>query len=157
MYKKILIIGVLILLAQIIYFSDYIMPFHWGHLKVRCPDETVVNGQLYLRNITPDSLKQYDLDYSEIYVTERPSTKIDPMGADLYIIKGKVIGKDRVYKGDHWNLKFKVDEWREVNILIDWGVKMLLFIELLVLLMLVSYLKSKNGVQQDVKRNAFNR
>lgn len=75
--KRILLIGGLILLGQIIYFRDYISPFHWGQLKVSglactCPDETVVGGRLYLRSITPDSLKQYELDYSEIYVTEPP-------------------------------------------------------------------------------------
>ena len=149
--KKILLVGGLLLLGQLIFFSDYIFPIQWGQLKVSglactCPDETVVSGRLYLRTITPDSLKKYDLDYSEIYVTEKPYTDIDPMGVDLYMIKGQVIGKDRVYEGaKKWNLKFKVDKWREVNILYDWGVKGLFFGQLIVWLILLRQSRIKNG------------
>ncbi|RXK62617.1 hypothetical protein ESA94_06360 [Lacibacter luteus] len=148
--KKILIVGGLLLLGQLIIFSDYISPFHWGHLKVSglactCPDETVEGGQLYLKNITPDSLKKYNLDYSEIYVTERPSTNIDPMGVDLYIIEGRVIGKDRVSEGDPWNPKFRVDKWREVDILKDWRIKGLFFLQLVIWLILLRLAKNKNG------------
>lgn len=130
------------LLIQVILFRDYISPFYWGQIKVSglactCPDETVVNGQFYLRSITPDSLKIYDLDYSEIYVTEKPYTTIDPMGIDLYIIKGKVIGKDRVSEGDPWNPIFRVDEWREVDILKDWGFKGLFFGQFIILIILL--------------------
>ncbi len=144
--KKILIIGGLLLLGQLICFSDYISPFHWGQLKISglactCPDETVVSGQLYLKSITPDSLKQFDLDYSEIYVSERPTTKIDPMGVDLYIIEGQVIGKDRVSEGDPWNPRLKIDKWREVDILKDWGVKGLFFGQLFFLL--IAYERNK--------------
>ena len=148
--KRILLIGGLILLGQLIYFRDYISPFHWGQLKVSglactCPDETVVGGRLYLRSITPDSLKKYDLDYSEIYVTERPYTNIDPMGVDLYIIEGQVIGKDRVSEGDPWNPKIRVDKWREVDILKDWGVKGLFFGQLIIWLILLRQARNKNG------------
>ena len=148
--KRTLLIGGLILLGQLIYFRDYISPFHWGHLKVSglactCPDETVVGGQLYLRSVTPDSLKQYDLDYSEIYVTERPFTNKDPMGVDLYIIEGQVIGKDRVGERDPWNPKFRVDKWREVDILKDWGVKGLFFGQLIIWLILLRKTRNKNG------------
>ncbi|MEZ4824901.1 MAG: hypothetical protein R3C61_01205 [Bacteroidia bacterium] len=148
--KKILIIGGLILLGQLIYFSDYISPFHWGQMKVSglactCPDETVVSGQLYLRSITPDSLKKYDLDYSEIYVSERPSTDIDPMGVDLYIIEGQLMGKDRVSEGDPWNPKLKIDKWREVDLLKDWGVKGLFFVQLFIWLIIIRQTRNKNG------------
>ncbi len=149
--KKILIIGGLILLGQIIFFRDYISPFHWGQLKVSglactCPDESVIGGKLYLRAITPDSLKKYDLDYSEIYVTERPYTGIDPMGVDYYIIEGQVIGKDRVSPADPWNPKFKVEKWREVDFLKDWAVKGLFFTQLAIGLLLVLLAKSKKTV-----------
>lgn len=148
--KKTLIIGGLILFGQLIYFRDYISPLHWGHLKVSgltctCPYETVVSGRLYLRSITPDSLKQYELDYSEIYVTERLSTNIDPMGVDLYNIEGQVIGKDRVSEGYPWNPKFKVYKWREVDILKDWSVKGLFFGQLVIWLILSSQTRNKNG------------
>lgn len=153
--KKILIIGGLILLGQVIYFSDYISPFHWGHMKVNglactCPDVTVVSGQLYLRSITADSLKKYNLDYSEIYVSERPSTKIDPMGVDLYIIEGQVIGKDRVSKVDPWNPKLKIDKWREVDLLKDWGVKGLFFGQLFIWFIMIRQTRNKNGAKHSI-------
>ncbi|NLR95176.1 hypothetical protein HGP29_28540 [Flammeovirga sp. SR4] len=146
--KRIIIIGGLFLLAQLVYFSDYISPFQWGQIKVSglsctCPDEKVVSGQLYLRNITPDSLKKYDLDYSEIYVSERPSTNIDPMGVDLYMIKGQVIGKDRVSLNDPWNPKLKIDDWRGVDILKDWGTKGLFFWQIFIWLILVRQTRNK--------------
>ena len=140
---------------QLIYFSDNISPIHWGQLKVSglactCPDEKVVSGQLYLRSITPDSLKKYDLDYSEIYVSERPSTDFDPMGVDLYIIEGQVIGKDRVSEGDPWNPKFKIIKWREVDILKDWGIKGLFFGQLFIWLIMIRQTRNKNGAQQRI-------
>lgn len=133
--KIILVVGVL-LLTQLILFRDYIFPIQWGQIKVRglactCPDETVVNGEFYLQAITPDSFKKYNLDYSEIYVTDKPYTDIDPMGVDLYIINGQVIGKDRVSEGDPWNPKVRVDKWREVDILKDWAVKGFFFGQLI--------------------------
>lgn len=136
----------MVFISQFFIFSDYISPIHWGQIKVSglactCPDETVVNGRLYLRSITPDSLKQYNLDYSEIYVTEPPSTDLDPMGVDLYIIKGQVIGKDRVSEFDSWNPKVKVESWREVNVFADMGIKTLLFIEILAIVLLIVRIK----------------
>lgn len=133
--KKVLLAGSLLLIAQLIYFHDYIFPFFWGELKVSgqactCPDEKVVNGQAYLRAITPDSLKRYDIDYSEIYVTERPATRLDPMGSDQYIIKGSVIGLKRVSESDPWNLELKVNKWREVDILYDLVIKVFFFMQL---------------------------
>ena len=147
--KKILIIGGLVLIGQLILFRDYISPFHRGHIKVSglactCPDESVVSGQLYLRTITPDSLKKYDLDYSEIYVTERPSTFLDPMGVDLYMIEGQVIGKDRVSEKDPWNPKFRVDKWREVDIIKDWGLKGLFFGQFIVWLIILRQARNKH-------------
>ncbi len=148
--KRIFFIGGLLLIIQLFAFRDYIFPFQWGQLKVSglactCPDETVVSGQLYLRTITPDSLKKYDLDYSEIYVTEKPYTDIDPMGVDLYMIQGQVIGKDRVSEGDPWNPKVRVDNWKEVDILKDWAVKGLFFVQLIVFGLVLWRTKNKNG------------
>ena len=150
--KKILIIGGLILVVQLLYFADYISPFYWGQLKVRglactCPDEKVVNGHSYLKSITPDSLKKYALDYSEIYVSERPSTDIDPMGVDLYIIEGQVIGKDRVSIEDPWNPILKIDKWREIEFLKDWGIKGFFFAQLFIWLILIRQARNKNGAQ----------
>lgn len=142
-YKKIVIVGGLILLAQLILFRAYLSPFHWGHIKVTglactCPDEEVLGGQLYLKNITPDSLKKYNLDYSEIYVTNKPYNPFfDPMGVDQYFIKGQVIGKDRVSEGYPWNPRVRVDMWKVVNPFIDWGIKGLYFGQLIILIILL--------------------
>lgn len=140
--NKILLIGGLILITQIIIFSDYISPIHWGQIKVSglactCPDESVDNGRLYIRSITPDSLKKYDLDYSEIYVSNRPYTDLDPMGVDQYMIKGRVIGKDRVWEGDPWNPKIEIESWRPLNWFKNILIKGLFFIQIIIFIILI--------------------
>ncbi len=127
-------------MGQLIIFSDYISPIQWGQIKIRglactCPDESVVNGQLYLKSITPDSLKKYDFDYSEIYVTKELSTKIDPMGVDYYIVTGKVIGKERVSPTDPWNPVVKIENWRAISLIKDWIIKILFFGQIVILLL----------------------
>jgi hypothetical protein len=149
--SKIAWIGGLIILSQIFIFRDNLFPFQWGQIKVSglactCPDETVINGKLYLRSITPDSLKKYNIDYSEIYVTQKPSTKVDPMGTDQYMIKGKVVGIQRVSDQDPWNLKIEVDQWREIDLITDWGVKGIFFLELLILGMILTYSGKKRHI-----------
>lgn len=134
------------LILQFIFLNEYISPYQWGKIKVKgmectCPDETVLAGELYLKSITPDSLKKYDLDYSEVYVTERPSTSLDPMGADHYMIKGKVIGKERVSGGDLWNPKVKVESWHEVDIMIEWLVKGAFLAQLIIILVITLFVK----------------
>lgn len=148
--KLILIAGAVVLLGQAIFFRDYISPFYWGQLKVSglactCPDESVLGGRLYLKAITPDSLKKFNLDYSEIYVTQRPSTNLDPMGVDSYIIQGQVIGKDRVSEGDRWNPKFKIEKWREVDFVKDWVVRGFFFGQLIIWGILVRKARNRNG------------
>ncbi|HEY3406188.1 MAG TPA: hypothetical protein VGK59_22530 [Ohtaekwangia sp.] len=145
---SILIIGCLILLAQFIIFRDYLFPIQWGQIKVSglactCPDEKVLNGQWYLRSITPDSLKKYDLDYSEIYVTEKPTTEFDLMGVGDYIITGQVVGKDRVSEVDQWNPLVKVEEWKEIDLITNWVIK-LLFLGQVIILITIIRRRSKN-------------
>lgn len=140
---KILLIAGVILSAQVFYFSDYLFPIQWGQIKVSglactCPDEKVVNGSLYLRSITPDSLTKFDLNYSELYVTERLSSTLDPMGTDLYMIKGQIIGKRRVDKTNPWHPVVNVTNWREIDLLKDWTVKAFFGLQLLVLLVVTS-------------------
>ena len=152
---KILLIGGLILLIEMFVFWEHISPILWGKLKISglactCPDESVDKGRLYLRFITPDSLKKYNLEYSEIYVTEVPSTKVDPMGADQYIITGSVIGKDRVSDTDPWNPKVKVEKWRPIRLIPDLIIKGLFIIQLLILGWIVIKIKNKNGAQHMV-------
>lgn len=147
---KILLTGGIILLIQMIVFRDNLSPILWGKLKISglactCPDETVDKGRFYLRFITPDSLKKYHLDYSEIYVTEMPSTEIDPMGVDQYIITGSVIGKDRVSDNDPWNPKIRIDKWRPINMIFDYLIKGLFVGQLLILGWIVIKIKNKNN------------
>ena len=150
-----MLIGGLILLIQIIVFSDHLSPFLWGKIKISvlactCHDESVDKGRLYLRFITPDSLKKCNLNYAEIYVTEMPTTKLDPMGVDQYIITGSVIGKDRVSDTDSWNPKVRIDKWRPINMIFDFIMKGLFIGQLLVFVWIVLKTKNKNGAQQAV-------
>lgn len=139
-------IGIIILLTQIIIFRDYIPFFQWGQIKVTglactCPDESVLGGRLYLRYITPDSLKEFNLDYSEVYVTEKPFVEPDWMGTDKYIIKGEIVGKRRISKGDPWNPIVKVNEWKHLNYFGDFLLLFFLAIELMVF---QKWIKNKN-------------
>ena len=164
MQRKILIISGIFLLGQLFLFRDYIFPIQWGQLKVSglactCPDEIIINGGLYLRTITPDSLKKYNLNYSEIYVDFKPHTHIDAMGADFYIIKGKIIGKDRVSSNDPWNPKFKVEEWRAIDSLTDWGIKIFWWAQFAIWLFVLKFKKTtKLQIWQSLipKRNTKN-
>lgn len=153
----ILIIGGLVLAGQLVIFRDYISPIQWGQIKTSglactCPDESVLNGQLYLKAITPDSLKQYKLDYSEIYVTDRPSTKIDPLGVDYYMVTGQVIGKRQVSPSDSWNPIVKIDTWREINVIKDWTTKSL-FLGQIFILLLITRRQVKTVVYNNVHRS----
>lgn len=146
--KAIWIIGGVFLIAQVIFFRGHIFPFSSAQLQVKglactCPDETVVSGEDYLRTITPDSLKKYDLDYSEMYVTTRPFGPLDPMGVGLYSITGRVIGKERVSEYDPWVPKFQVDEWKAVNPIIDGIVKGMFLLQMMWLLV---FWKANKGV-----------
>jgi hypothetical protein len=138
--RTILIVGGILLLAQVIFFRDYIFPFK-GQVKVNgltctCPDESVLKGQNYLKSATPDSLKKFDIDYSEIYVTNRHSTSGDPMGTAQYFIQGKIVGLDRVNASSPWNLRLDVNKWIEADIS-NIVINGLLYIELPVFLLLL--------------------
>jgi hypothetical protein len=135
--KKQIIIFSAILVVQLVMFSDYISIFSWDQIKVKglactCPDEKVISGVQYLKSITPDSLKKYNLEYSEIFVSERPSAGIDYMGVNEYVIKGEVVGKKRVSNYDPWNPYVKVTSWREV-ISLEWLVVHFIFIVQLII------------------------
>lgn len=136
------------LLAQFFFFYDYLTPFHWRQIKVKglactCPDESVVSGTEYLKSITPDSLKKYDLDYSEIFVTGRPCSKNDPMGVGYYFIKGVVEGKSRVNYNENWNPRFRVTKWREADPIIDYGYKGFFLIQLIGWLIALKLIRKK--------------
>jgi hypothetical protein len=135
-----LILGSIIILSQIVLFRNY-LPFI-SHkivvngIKCTCPDAEVISGETYLKTITPDSLKKYDLNYSEIYFEEGISTTSDPMGVHQYIVTGKVIGKQSISKGDeNYYPLFRIDEYYNAFLhnVFKWIIRGLLLFELYVL------------------------
>ena len=132
--------GILLILAQVFLFRNY-LPFLTQKIVVKgikctCPDAVVLSGKDYLRAITPDSLKKYDLNYDEIYFENGISTISDPMGVHQYIITGEVIGKSSISEGDeHYYPLFKIADYNEVFIynIVKWLIRGLLLVELIVL------------------------
>lgn len=133
-------IGTILVLAQIGLFRNY-LPLLSNKIVVKgisctCPDAEVISGESYLKTITPDSLKKYNLDYSEIYFEEGISTSSDPMGVSEYIVTGKVIGKESISERDaHYYPLFKIDNYQDAffhNIL-KWIIRGLLIFEVVAL------------------------
>ncbi|MCK5538306.1 MAG: hypothetical protein KAI79_15880, partial [Bacteroidales bacterium] len=140
----------LLFILQLIVFWDNIGIFQWGKIKVHglactCPDVSVDKGIIYLKSIVPDSLQQYNLECSEVYLDERPSTSIDPMGIEQYIIKGEIIGKRRVNKNDVWHPYLAVNEWYYIDNIKDTAIKLLILGQLILLLIIFS--KRKTNIE----------
>ncbi len=120
--KSLAILWSLLLVFQIIYLWNMIKPrLGNDHIVTKgmactCPDATVIVGQDYLKDNTPDSLKRFDLDYTEVYFDERPATNWDPMGVDKYIVYGTIIGKERVSDTSLWNPVFQVTSFVEEDL-----------------------------------------
>jgi hypothetical protein len=105
-----------------------------------CPNARVLSGRNYLKTITPDSLKKYDLDYSEMYIENDISTSSDPMGVNQYIITGEIIGKGSVSEGDgNYYPLFRIDDYNDAFLhnIFKWIIRGLLIIELIVLYVMV--------------------
>ncbi|MBT0572037.1 hypothetical protein OKE80_07780 [Riemerella anatipestifer] len=144
----------LIFLFQLFIFSDNLMPFSWGKLKVEglactCPDLTVKTGKIYLRTITPDSLKRFNIDYSEIYLTENSFKKFPKNFNPSYIfdpnfIEGKVVGKRNIEGEKHWNLVFDVSNWQILNPLKDILIKFSFFLQIIIFI--IYYLKNEKNI-----------
>jgi hypothetical protein len=138
--KQLTFIGTIIILAQLALFRNY-LPFLSQKLIVKgirctCPDAEIISGKSYLKSITPDSLKKYDLDYSEIYFEEEISTSSDPMGVHQYIITGKVIGKESISEGDgHYYPLFKIENYSDAFLhnILKWIIRGLLIFEVVAL------------------------
>lgn len=148
--KQLTFIGTIIILAQLALFRNY-LPFLSQKLIVNgirctCPDAEVISGKNYLKSITPDSLKKYDLDYSEIYFEEGISTSSDPMGVNQYIITGKVIGKESISEGDgHYYPLFEIENYSDAffhNIL-KWIIRGLLIFEVVALYRMIKRKRKK--------------
>jgi hypothetical protein len=142
--QRILIIGTIIILVQIVLFRNY-LPFISNKLIIdgqscTCPHAKVTNGRSFLETITPDSLRKYNLDYSEIYFENEISTSSDPIGVNQYIISGQIIGKESISEGDgHYYPLFRIDNynWTILYNYINWFIIGLLLIEIFILFRMV--------------------
>ena len=135
--KLILITTGIVIFFQILVFRTEISFNDIQALEVKglactCPDESVLKGQEYLKSITPDSLKALNLDFSEIYVTERPSSDFDYLGVNTYLINGKVIGKKRVDSKANWNPLFQVSKWTEFSSQAIWIIRITILIQMII-------------------------
>lgn len=139
-----IIIGSIIIITQVVLFRNY-LPFLSNKIVVNgisctCPDAEVISGEKYLRSITPDSLKRYDLNYSEIYFEDGISTTSDPMGVHQYIVTGQVIGKESISEGDeNYYPLFRIDDYYDEFLynIFKWFIWGLLLIESYILCRLV--------------------
>jgi hypothetical protein len=110
---------IFLIIIQLILFRNYLFPFLAKSIVVKgisctCPDAEIIGGKSYLKSITPDSLLKYNLDFSEIYFTNRISTISDPMGVHEYMIKGDVVGKESISEEDnHYYPLFKIESYSE--------------------------------------------
>ncbi len=105
-------------------------------LVCTCPDMAVISGEKVLKSCTPDSLKNQQLDYSEIWLTEQISTPNDLMGGKQYFLKGEVVGKQRVSAYDAWNPIVRVDALRVSEPVFDYVFRLFFLLELVVFLRL---------------------
>ena len=131
--RNISLVAGLLILTQLFIFRGSLLPAKWGTVKVdglacTCPDAAVLSGRLYLRASTPDSLRAYALDYSEVFLTQRPSTSTDRMGGKSYFITGRVVGKQRVSQYDRWNPVIQVEAWEPNYPFIKWGAVLLMLL-----------------------------
>ncbi len=126
-------------------FWNFVSPFTYNQIEVEsmmctCPDAKVIKGEGYLKSITPDSLKRYNLIYSEIYFENRKTTQYDYMGAKKYIIKGEIIGKRNISEGSiHYYPLFRNEIYQELFLfnIFSWALRGLIIIEFLVLIVLI--------------------
>ena len=138
------IIGVILILAQIVLFRNY-LPFVSNKIVVKgirctCPDAEVKSGASYLKSITPDSLRKYNLNYSEIYFENEISTTSDPMSVHQYIITGEIIGKKSISEGDgNYYPLFKIHDYYDAfsYTISKWIIYGLLIFELFALYAIV--------------------
>lgn len=139
-----IIIGSTIILAQIVFFRSY-LPFGSDKIIIEgqrctCPHARIKSGESYLKEITPDILMKYNLDYSEIYFENEISTSSDPMGVNQYIISGQVIDKESISDGDgHYYPLFRIDKYHDAfqYNLTKWIIRAFVLIEVLVLIVMV--------------------
>jgi|GEM_PF-6939911 len=149
--NKRFIIGSIIILIQIIIFREYLFPFRSDQIVIEgqsctCPHAKVVKGETYLESITPDSLKKYNLIYSEVYFENTISTPSDLMGVSTYLIEGEVVGKKSIAAGDKYSYPLiRIKEFKELMLynLFSWSLYGLMTLELIVFILLLKRKSSK--------------
>lgn len=135
-----IIIGSIIILAQIVLFKNYI-PFLINEIIITnqwctCPNARVLIGKNHLKSITPDSLKKYNIDYSEMYIENEISTPSDPMGVEHYLVTGEIIGKESILDGDkNYFPIFRINNYHKVFLykILRWFIWGLLLFEFFIL------------------------
>ncbi|MFN6944152.1 MAG: hypothetical protein ACK4ND_04325 [Cytophagaceae bacterium] len=110
-------------------------------LVCTCPDAKVVKGKEYLISNTPDSLKKFNLDYSEIYFTQRPGSFLDYQESGRYIVYGEIIGKRRVSDMDTWNPLIAVKSFKEDDIFFDNLLRTIIILQIIVLIIIIKQRK----------------
>ena len=124
------------LLAQLFIFRDYLSPFLWGKLRVENvwwtgADASVDAGRMYLRYITPDSLKSKDMYYPEVYLEDQPNSNFSQsICFDSYIIKGKVIGQKM--GAGRPSPVLLIESFQVLPEITVWGLKATFIIELII-------------------------
>lgn len=139
-----IIIGSIIILAQVVLYKNYI-PFLTNKIIITnqwctCPNARVLIGKSHLKSIAPDSLKKYNIDYSEMYIENKISTPSDPMGAEYYIVTGEIIGKESISEGDkNYYPLFRIDNYHSLFLhkILRWFIWGLLLFEFFILFRLV--------------------
>lgn len=135
----------MIILIQIVFFRDYLFPFRSSQIVIKgqsctCPHARVVKGETYLKSITPDSLKKYNLIYSEVYFENTISTPSDLMGVSTYLVEGEIIGKESIAAGDKNSYPlFRIKGFREVALfnLLSWILYGLITLELIIFILIL--------------------
>ena len=119
--NKTFILGSIIILIQVVFFREYLFPFRSDQIVIKgqsctCPHAKMVKGEAYLKSIMPDSLKKYNMVYSEVYFENGISTLSDLMGVSTYLIEGEVIGQKSIAPGDKYKYPlFRIKGFEELT------------------------------------------
>lgn len=153
-YWAIILLAIFVILQLIIAINKTIPWIHSGFVVIEglactCPDATVIKGRGYLVANTPDSLKEFSLDYSEVWFTERPYVAPDYLGSKQYVVFGHIVGKKRAGECDAWNPLFEVRYFYQNNLFVKITLRVLIIFQLLFLFIFIkrkihkSFFKSK--------------
>ncbi len=132
---------------QLFFLFDYYFSFGANKIVVKgqrctCPDAKVLQGKEYLNSITINSLKIYELNYTQMFFKNEISTTNDPMGVGEYVIFGKIVGKQKIAIQDkEFYPIFRIEKYfvSKNFTAIAWTLWILLILEILVLISLQKF------------------